>query len=311
VGQDEAVAGLTKSIQRARAGLKNAKRPIGVFLFLGPTGVGKTEMAKALASYLLDQPDALVKIDMSEYSERFSVSRLIGAPPGYVGYEEGGELTEKVRRNPYSVILFDEIEKAHPDIYSVLLQLFDEGVQTDGLGRKVDFKNCIIIMTSNAGTREIASGNQFGFIEADEKHNYEAIQSKILERAKEIFPPEFLNRVDDSIVFHPLSRDDVFEIIDLQVQDLRDNLKQIGIKLSLTKRAKALLLENGFNQEYGARFLRREIQNSLEDHLSEMVLSGTLQSGDIVQVNSKQKAFDFKVKSGSGRVKSHQESRSS
>ncbi len=311
VGQDEVVNSLTRSIQRARAGLKNAKRPIGVFLFLGPTGVGKTEMAKALATYLFDQPEALIKIDMSEYGERFSVSRLIGAPPGYVGYEEGGELTEKVRRNPYSVILFDEIEKAHPDIYNVLLQLFDEGVQTDGLGRKVDFKNCIIIMTSNAGTRELTSGNQFGFIEADEKTDFRNIQSKILERVKEIFSPEFLNRIDETIVFHPLTKEDLFKIIDLQLKDLRDNLKQIGVTLKLTKRAKTLLLEKGFNPEYGARYLRREIQNSLEDHLSEMVLAGSIHSGDTIHIDSKRKEFQFKVTSPSDRVKTKQESASS
>ncbi|NOZ76029.1 MAG: ATP-dependent Clp protease ATP-binding subunit [FCB group bacterium] len=308
VGQDEAVESLTRSIQRARAGLKNAKRPIGVFLFLGPTGVGKTEMAKALATYLFDQPEALIKIDMSEYSERFSISRLIGAPPGYVGYEEGGELTEKVRRNPYSVILFDEIEKAHPDIYNVLLQLFDEGVQTDGLGRKVDFKNCIIIMTSNAGTREFKTGNQFGFIEMDEDVDYKQIQSKIMDSVGNIFSPEFLNRVDETIVFHPLSKEEVFDIIDLQLKDLRDNLDQMGVKLKLTKRSKTLLLEKGFNREYGARYLRREIQNSLENHLSEMVLAGSIHSGDTVHIDSKQKAFQFKITSPPDRIKSKQES---
>jgi ATP-dependent Clp protease ATP-binding subunit ClpC len=295
VGQDEAINSLTRSIQRARAGLKSPKRPIGVFMFLGPTGVGKTEMAKALAHYLFDHTESLIKIDMSEYGERFSVSRLIGAPPGYVGYEEGGELTEKVRRNPYSVVLFDEIEKAHPDVYNVLLQMFDEGVLTDGLGRKVDFKNTIIIMTSNVGSKTIQSGSSFGFIESSQDINVKEMTGKILEQVKNIFSPEFLNRLDDTIVFHPLSREDVLQIIDLQLTELRENLERLQIKLSLTKRAKALLLENGFNQEYGARFLRREIQNSLEDPISEMVLEHAFQPGDMIRVDTVKGKFKFKT----------------
>ncbi len=299
VGQDEAINSLTRSIQRARAGLKNPKRPIGVFLFLGPTGVGKTEMAKALANYLFSHVDSLVKIDMSEYGERFSVSRLIGAPPGYIGYEEGGELTEKVRRNPYSVVLFDEIEKAHPDIYNVLLQMFDEGVLTDGLGRKVDFKNTIIIMTSNVGTKAIQSSSSFGFVESSDQFDLKEMTDKILGQVKETFSPEFLNRLDDTIVFHPLSKTDVLNIIDLQLRDLKNNLSNLGIKLSLTKRAKTLLLERGFNPEYGARYLRREIQTSLEDPISELLLENIFSSGAVIKVDALKGEFKFNsVKKG-------------
>ena len=291
IGQKHAVTSISKSIQRARAGLKNPNRPIGVFLFLGPTGVGKTELAKVLANYLFSQTGSIVKIDMSEFSERFSISRLIGAPPGYVGYEEGGELTEKVRRNPYSVVLFDEMEKAHPDVYNLLLQLFDEGVLTDNLSRKVDFKNTIIILTSNVGTKEIVKGSTLGFVDQSSDQSYEAMRDKLLERIKTTFSPEFLNRIDETIVFHSLSEEHVLDIINLQLEDLRTNLQRKGIKIRLTKSALKLLVKKGFNPEYGARHLRREIQNSLEDPISEMLLEEKYVERDTIKVNAKKNVF--------------------
>ena len=291
IGQKHAVTSISKSIQRARAGLKNPNHPIGVFLFLGPTGVGKTELAKVLANYLFSQTGSIVKIDMSEFSERFSISRLIGAPPGYVGYEEGGELTEKVRRNPYSVVLFDEMEKAHPDVYNLLLQLFDEGVLTDNLSRKVDFKNTIIILTSNVGTKEIVKGSTLGFVDQSSDQSYEAMRDKLLDRIKTTFSPEFLNRIDETIVFHSLSEEHVLDIINLQLEDLRTNLQRKGIKIRLTKSALKLLVKKGFNPEYGARHLRREIQNSLEDPISEMLLEEKFVERDTIKVNAKKNVF--------------------
>ena len=291
IGQKHAVTSISKSIQRARAGLKNPNHPIGVFLFLGPTGVGKTELAKVLANYLFSHTGSIVKIDMSEFSERFSISRLIGAPPGYVGYEEGGELTEKVRRNPYSVVLFDEMEKAHPDVFNLLLQLFDEGVLTDSLSRKVDFKNTIIIMTSNVGTKEIVKGSTLGFVDQSSDQSYEAMREKLLDRVKTTFSPEFLNRIDETIVFHSLTEVHVLDIVNLQLEDLRTNLQRKGIKIRLTKSALKLLVKKGFNPEYGARHLRREIQNSLEDPISEMLLEEKFVERDTIKVNAKKDVF--------------------
>ena len=285
VGQDRAIESLSKAIQRSRAGLKRIERPIGVFLFLGPTGVGKTETAKVLANYLFSKNQALIKLDMSEYGERFSVSRMIGAPPGYVGYEEGGELTEKVRRNPFSVILFDEIEKAHPDIFNVLLQMFDEGVLTDGLGRKVDFRNTIIILTSNIGTKQIQGGSLFGFSENSDDKNYNSIKNKILEKVSNVFNPEFLNRLDETIVYHPLTKQNVLKITDLQLVDLNDNLSKIGLSLTVTKKAKIFITEKGFNTEYGVRFLRREIQSLIEDPLSELLLGKVFSKAKGVKID--------------------------
>jgi len=287
IGQEQAINSISKSIQRARAGLKNPKRPIGVFLFLGPTGVGKTELAKVLANYLFSHSDSIVKIDMSEFGERFAISRLIGAPPGYIGYDEGGELTEKVRRNPYSVVLFDEMEKAHPDVFNLLLQLFDEGILTDSLSRKVDFKNTIIIMTSNVGTKEINQGKTLGFVEQNSDQSYNAMRDKLLEKVKTTFSPEFLNRIDETIVFHSLTEEHVMNIIDLQLEDIRTNLYRKGIKIKLTKTAIKLLVKQGFNPEYGARHLRREIQKSLEDPISEMLLNEKFVKGDTINVNAK------------------------
>ena len=311
VGQDRAIESLSKAIQRSRAGLKRKNRPIGVFLFLGPTGVGKTETAKVLSNYLFSHGESLIKLDMSEYGERFSVSRLIGAPPGYVGYEEGGELTEKIRRNPYSLILFDEIEKAHPDVFNVLLQLFDEGVLTDGLSRKVDFRNTIIILTSNIGTKEIRGGGSFGFTEDSDEATYDAMKDRILEKMKGTFNPEFLNRLDETIVYHPLTKNNVMNIIDLQLMDLHENLDKLGFTLSVTKKAKSLILEKGFNLEYGVRFLRREIQNLLEDPLSELLLSKALSNAKGIKVDVIQKEFEFLPVSIKTRKKSSKKSKSS
>ena len=293
VGQDRAIESLSKAIQRSRAGLKRIERPIGVFLFLGPTGVGKTETAKVLANYLFSKNQALIKLDMSEYGERFSVSRMIGAPPGYVGYEEGGELTEKVRRNPFSVILFDEIEKAHPDIFNVLLQMFDEGVLTDGLGRKVDFRNTIIILTSNIGTKQIQGGSLFGFSENSDDKNYNSIKNKILEKVSNVFNPEFLNRLDETIVYHPLTKQNVLKITDLQLVDLNDNLSKIGLSLTVTKKAKVFITEKGFNPEYGVRFLRREIQSLIEDPLSELLLGKVFSKAKGVKIDFVQGHLGF------------------
>ena len=297
VGQDAAITSLVKAVKRSRAGLKNPNKPIGVFLFLGPTGVGKTELAKCLAKYLFSNNESLVKIDMSEFRERFSVSRLIGAPPGYIGYEDGGELTEKVRRNPYSVVLLDEIEKGHQDLFNVLLQVFDEGVLTDGLGRKVDFRNTIVIMTSNIGTRELKN-NDFGFSDSKNQENYSKMKNKILENVQNLFSPELLNRIDESIVFNQLNEKDVYNIIDLQLTDLVYNLSKLGLKFKLNKTAKKFLALNGFNPKYGVRYLRREIQNSVEDPISELLLKNIfpLNSTIIVNCRKKQLTFDYSLR---------------
>lgn len=279
VGQDEAIIKLTKAIRRTRAGLKNPNRPIGSFIFLGPTGVGKTELCKALARYLFDSEDSLVRIDMSEYMEKFSLSRLVGAPPGYVGYEEGGQLTEKVRRKPYSVVLFDEIEKAHPDIFSILLQVLDDGVLTDSLGRKVDFKNTIIIVTSNVGTRDIKNIGSFGFSEAKEKDRYDNLKNTVEDAMKRLFNPEFLNRIDDTIVFRNLTKEDIMQIIDIEIKDLYKNLEESKMDLILDQTAKEFLVEKGFDEKFGARPLRRAIQKYVEDPLAEEILRGSFKEG--------------------------------
>lgn len=289
VGQDEAIDKLAKAIRRTRAGLKDPKRPIGSFVFLGPTGVGKTELAKALARYLFDTEDALVRIDMSEYMEKFSVSRLVGAPPGYVGYEEGGQLTEKVRRKPYSVVLLDEIEKAHPDVFNILLQVLDDGILTDGLGRRVDFKNTIVIMTSNIGTRDIKKVGSLGFGEPTTRDNYDGMKKHLEEQVKKMFNPEFLNRIDDTIVFHSLEKEHLLQIIDISVKKLFERVNNLGLKIELTNAAKNFLADKGFDKEFGARPLRRTLQNYVEDNLSEEILRGNISQGSTVLIKLNKK----------------------
>jgi len=279
VGQTEALEHLSKAIRRARAGLKDPSRPIGSFMFLGPTGVGKTELAKALARVMFDSEDALIRIDMSEYMEKFTVSRFVGAPPGYVGYEEGGQLTEKVRRKPYSIVLLDEIEKAHPDVFNVLLQVFDDGVLTDGLGRKIDFKNTIIIMTSNIGTRDVKMGGKIGFTEGTYKDEEEYVKTAIDESVKRLFNPEFINRIDDFIIFHKLQKEHIYKIIDIQLEELRKRLKVNSMFLDLSEKAKDFLVDKGFDNKFGARPLRRALQKYVEDELADRILTDNMQSG--------------------------------
>lgn len=279
VGQDEAVIKLTKAIRRTRAGLKRVNRPIGSFIFLGPTGVGKTELCKVLAHYLFDSDDALIRIDMSEYMEKFSLSRLVGAPPGYVGYEEGGQLTEKVRRRPYAVVLFDEIEKAHPDIFSILLQVLDDGVLTDSLGRKVDFRNAIIIMTSNVGARDIKNIGSFGFNEESATDKYSNLKNTVEEAMRKLFNPEFLNRVDESIVFRNLDKADIMKIIDIELKDVYFNMRENKMELLLDDSAKSFLVDKGFDPKYGARPLKRAIQKYVEDTIAEEILRGSFKEG--------------------------------
>jgi ATP-dependent Clp protease ATP-binding subunit ClpC len=275
IGQEDAIKKVSKAILRNRVGLKDPKKPIGTFIFLGPTGVGKTELAKALAKYMFDSDDALIRIDMTEYMEKFSVSRLIGAPPGYVGYEEGGQLTEKVRRKPYSVILLDEIEKAHPDVYNILLQVLDDGVLTDGLGRKVDFKNTLIIMTSNIGVRQLKDfGQGLGFnTKARQEATEENTKAVIQNALKKTFSPEFLNRIDDVVIFNALGMEEIYSIIDIALTDLFKRLTQLTFTLSLTAEAKKFVAEKGFDPQFGARPLHRAIQKYLEDPLAEFILN--------------------------------------
>ncbi|MCY4673904.1 MAG: ATP-dependent Clp protease ATP-binding subunit [Bacteroidetes bacterium] len=286
VGQDEPIAKLSKAIRRTRAGIKDPSRPIGSFIFLGPTGVGKTELAKVLTEYLFDSTDALVRVDMSEYMEKFAVSRLVGAPPGYVGYDEGGQLTEKVRRKPFSVVLLDEIEKAHPDVFNILLQVLDDGVLTDGSGRRVDFRNTVIIMTSNIGARDIRnSGFGLGFSQSSEVFDYKAMKSTIEIALKNVFNPEFLNRVDDVIVFHSLERKHIFQIIELLSQELFTRVQALGISVELQPSANDFLVERGYDAKFGARPLKRAIQRYLEDPLAEMILDQGLGDGDRILVD--------------------------
>ncbi|MBX3254101.1 MAG: ATP-dependent Clp protease ATP-binding subunit [Chitinophagaceae bacterium] len=284
IGQDEAILKVVKAIQRNRVGLKDPKKPIGTFIFLGPTGVGKTELARALARYMFDSEDALIRIDMSEYMEKFTVSRLIGAPPGYVGYEEGGQLTERVRRKPYSVVLLDEIEKAHPDIYNILLQVLDDGQLTDGLGRKVDFKNTLIIMTSNIGVRQLKDfGEGVGFATAARQQSSEENNKAVIEKAlKRTFSPEFLNRIDDVMIFNTLTQEHIFRIIDILMKGVMKRLSNLGFSLELTEEAKTFIAEKGYDQQFGARPLHRAIQKYLEDPLAEEILNMHVKAGDVL-----------------------------
>jgi ATP-dependent Clp protease ATP-binding subunit ClpC len=284
IGQDEAIQKVVKAIQRNRVGLKDPKKPIGTFIFLGPTGVGKTELARSLARHMFDSDESLIRIDMSEYMEKFTVSRLIGAPPGYVGYEEGGQLTERVRRKPYSVILLDEIEKAHPDIYNILLQVLDDGQLTDGLGRKVDFKNTLIIMTSNIGVRQLKDfGTGVGFTTASKLENEEEANKAVIEKAlKKTFSPEFLNRIDDVVIFNSLSRDNIFHIIDILMKGVMKRLTNLGFTMELTEKAKNFLADKGYDVQFGARPLHRAIQKYLEDPLAEEILNMQVKAGDVL-----------------------------
>jgi ATP-dependent Clp protease ATP-binding subunit ClpC len=290
VGQDESLEALTRAIQRSRTGLKNPKRPVGSFLFLGPTGVGKTEMAKALAAFLFGDESALVRIDMSEYSEKFTVSRLVGAPPGYVGYNEGGQLSEKVRRRPYSVVLLDEIEKAHPDIFDTLLQVLEDGRLTDATGRTVDFRNTVVIMTSNIGTREISTGKTLGFQRASAELSYQAMKDKVIAETKKIFNPEFINRIDEIIVFHSLSDAELKKIVGLLLKECSENLKSRELTIEFGEEAKKFLVKVGYDPAYGARPLRRAVQQYVEDPLSEEILRGNIPDGSHVYVEPDEKA---------------------
>ena len=302
VGQNEAIQKVVKAIQRNRVGLKDPKKPIGTFIFLGPTGVGKTELARALARYMFDSDDALIRIDMSEYMEKFTVSRLIGAPPGYVGYEEGGQLTEKVRRKPYSVILLDEIEKAHPDIYNILLQVLDDGLLTDGLGRKIDFKNTMIIMTSNIGARQLKDfGEGVGFQTATRVQNADENNKAVIEKAlKRTFSPEFLNRIDDVVIFNQLTEENIFSIIDILMKGVTKRLHNLGFILELTEDAKKFISEKGYDSQFGARPLHRAIQKYLEDPLAEEILNMNIKTGDVLiaSLDKENSKITFEIKGG-------------
>ncbi len=298
IGQEEAVSAVAKAVRRGRVGLKDPNRPIGSFLFLGPTGVGKTEISKALAEAMFGSESAMVRGDMSEYMEKHSVSKMIGSPPGYVGYDEGGQLSEKVRRNPYSVILFDEIEKAHPDVFNILLQVLDDGHITDAQGRKTDFKNTIIIMTSNAGAQSIIEPKALGFASVeDAKHNYDRMKDSVMEEVRRIFRPEFLNRIDETIVFHALTKEDMKKIVTLMTKTLIERCKtQMGIELHITGTVKSHIVDTAYEPKYGARPLRRMIQNKIEDGLAEEILSGRVKAKDTVEAAMHKKEITFTVR---------------
>ncbi len=293
VGQDEAIESISKAIRRSRAGIGNPKKPIGSFMFLGPTGVGKTELARALAEFLFDDEDALIRFDMSEYMEKFNVSRLAGAPPGYVGHDEGGQLTEKVRRKPYSVVLFDEIEKAHPEIFNVMLQILEDGRLTDSLGRVVDFRNTVVIMTSNLGAREIGVEKSLGFHPEGTDVPFSSMKSKVQMELKKAFNPEFLNRIDDIIIFHPLDRTHIEKIVDIQLEDVQKRLKDKKITLTLDDSARDFLIEKGYDKVYGARQMKRTIQKYVEDALAEELLRGNVKEGDSVLLKSMGEKLGF------------------
>lgn len=305
IGQDEAVSKVVKAIQRNRVGLKDPNKPIGSFIFLGQTGVGKTQLAKVLAAELFDSEEALVRIDMSEYMEKFAVSRLIGAPPGYVGYEEGGQLTEKIRRKPYAVVLFDEIEKAHPDVFNMLLQILDEGHITDSLGRRIDFRNTILIMTSNIGSRQLKDfGAGVGFGTASKTSQADANAKSVIENAlKKTFAPEFLNRIDDVVIFNPLEIEDIHLIIDIELSKLSKRIDDLGYKLVLTKDAKDYIAEKGFDKQYGARPLKRAIQKYVEDALAEEIVTSKLKEGDSIFMDMDKDKNELTIKITKGKDK--------
>jgi len=290
VGQDEAIIAISKAVRRSRAGLKDPHRPIGSFMFLGPTGVGKTELTKSLAEFLFGSEEALVQLDMSEFMERHSVARLVGAPPGYVGYEDAGQLTESIRRRPYSIVVFDEIEKAHPEAFNMLLQIMEEGTLTDARGRRVDFRNAIVVMTSNVGADTIQHGTSLGFdvpmdSATSEAEDYEEMRKNVMEQLRRAFRPEFLNRVDGIVVFRSLTRDEIKEIVDHELRKVRERLIEHAINLDLTEAAREWLAEKGYDPEYGARPLRRLIQNEVEDALSDGILSGNFPLASVVRID--------------------------
>ena len=295
IGQEEAVTAVAKAVKRGRVGIKSPNRPVGSFLFLGPTGVGKTELAKTLAEALFGKEDAMIRVDMSEYMEKHSVSKMIGSPPGYVGHDDGGQLSEKVRRNPYSVVLFDEIEKAHPDVFNILLQVLDDGHITDSQGRKVDFKNTVIIMTSNAGAKAIVEPKKLGFgAKEDAAEDYKKMKTNVMEEVKRLFRPEFLNRIDETIVFHALNEEHMKQIVGLMCNELIERVKnQLDIKLIVRDSAKKFIVEKGTDKKYGARPLRRALQNELEDKLAEAILNGDVKSGEEVVVHISNKELKF------------------
>ena len=303
IGQDEAVSAVAKAIRRGRVGLKDPNRPIGSFLFLGPTGVGKTELSKALADAMFGTDNSLIRVDMSEYMEKHTVSKLIGSPPGYVGYDEGGQLSEKVRRNPYSVVLFDEVEKAHPDVFNVLLQVLDDGHITDSTGRVVDFKNTVIIMTSNAGAENIVAPKSLGFASSStDEQIHDDMKNKVMDEVRRMFRPEFLNRIDDIIVFHMLKKEQIGQIVDIMMKTINDRImEQMKLSVELDDDAKAYIVDKGYDAKYGARPLRRTIQNEIEDELAERILEGKIKAGNRVLVTVKDKKLDFVLKRGYNR----------
>ena len=305
IGQDEAVKAVAKAIRRGRVGLKDPRRPVGSFIFLGPTGVGKTELCRALAEAMFGDENAMIRIDMSEYMEKHSVSRLVGSPPGYVGYEEGGQLTEKVRTKPYSVLLFDEIEKAHPDVFNILLQILEDGRLTDGQGRTVDFRNTVVIMTSNIGGRLITEPKRIGFTaKEDENQSYAEMKENVMGELKRTFRPELLNRIDEAIVFHPLNESHIRQIVTLMLKNTASRLRQNGIYIEVSEEAKDFLAKKGFDKVFGARPLRREIQRLVEDRLAEEMLEGRIKSGDTVEVLVENDDLVLRRKSGMpGRIK--------
>ncbi|MBQ5534433.1 MAG: ATP-dependent Clp protease ATP-binding subunit, partial [Lachnospiraceae bacterium] len=312
IGQNEAVSTVARAIKRGRVGLKDPKRPVGSFLFLGPTGVGKTELSKALAEALFGTEDALIRVDMSEFMESHSVSKMIGSPPGYVGFDEGGQLSEKVRRHPYSVVLFDEIEKAHPDVFNVLLQVLDDGRITDSKGRRVSFSNTVIIMTSNAGAQRIVEPKKLGFgADDDPEHDYKKMKNDVMDEVKRIFKPEFINRIDDIIVFRQLGNDDMKEIVGLLTKKVTDRASsELGITIRVTPKAKEYIVKKGSDVKYGARPLRRMVQSEIEDKLAEEILTGKVKSGDTVSVTIKDDKIMFKAveshKGGKNGSRAHQ-----
>ena len=300
VGQDEAIAQIAKAIRRNRAGLKDPNRPIGSFLFLGPTGVGKTYLTKILAKYLFDSEQAMIRIDMSEYMEKFAVSRLIGAPPGYVGYEEGGQLTERVRRKPYSIVLLDEIEKAHPDVFNVLLQVLDDGQLTDGIGRKVDFRNTIVIMTSNVGSRQLKDfGVGVGFSTKARESEKAQMQRDVIEKSlKKAFAPEFINRIDDIIYFNSLGREEIHKIIDIELRGLFSRIRKMGFEVEMDEKAKDFIVSKGWDEQYGARPLRRAIQRYVEDDLADQIIKSDILPGDTVKITADDDHVFFDIEKG-------------